>query len=109
MLGRSGLWPAEKNIEDCEPNLYPPRNWLFKDRHIDRSTSRDCELRSRRNTRFFALARPGDPDEPNISSTRSHKVSDDKGFLYFFESALTSNTFWVDLKQVEFSLETARS
>jgi len=48
------------------------------------------------------------PDEPNISSTRWRTVSDHKRMLYFFESALTPNTFWVDLKQVDFSHETGK-
>ncbi|RAS22395.1 linear amide C-N hydrolase [Paraburkholderia bryophila] len=43
------------------------------------------------------------PDEPNISSTRWRTVVDHKRMLYFFESALTPNTFWVDLKKVDFS------
>lgn len=46
------------------------------------------------------------PDEPNISSTRWRTVADHKRLLYFFESAVTPNTFWVDLKQVDFSAET---
>lgn len=44
--------------------------------------------------------------EPNISSTRWRTVVDHQRLLYFFESALTPNTFWVDLKQVDFSSET---
>jgi choloylglycine hydrolase len=48
------------------------------------------------------------PNEPNISSTRWRTVSDHKRLLYFFESALTPNTFWVDLKQVDFSHETGK-
>jgi choloylglycine hydrolase len=43
------------------------------------------------------------PDEPNISSTRWRTVADHKRKLYFFESALTPNTFWVDLNQLDFS------
>lgn len=43
------------------------------------------------------------PDQPNISSTRWRTVVDHKRKLYFFESALTPNTFWVDLKRVDFS------
>lgn len=43
------------------------------------------------------------PDEPNISSTRWRSVVDHKRKLYFFESALTPNTFWVDLKKIDFS------
>lgn len=42
-------------------------------------------------------------NEPNISSTRWRTVADHKRMLYFFESALTPNTFWVDLKKVDFS------
>ncbi|MFX1676092.1 linear amide C-N hydrolase [Paraburkholderia sp. A2WS-5] len=42
-------------------------------------------------------------NEPNISSTRWRTVVDHKRMLYFFESALTPNTFWVDLKKVDFS------
>ncbi|WP_342052699.1 MULTISPECIES: linear amide C-N hydrolase [unclassified Cupriavidus] len=48
------------------------------------------------------------PDEPNISSTRWRTVADHKRQLYFFESALTPNTFWVDLKRVDFSRETGK-
>ena len=43
------------------------------------------------------------PDEPNISSTRWRTVADHRRKLYFFESALTPNTFWVDLKKLDFS------
>ena len=46
------------------------------------------------------------PSEPNISSTRWRTVADHQRLLYFFESALTPNTFWVDLKRVDFSSET---
>ncbi|ANH75419.1 6-aminopenicillanic acid acyl-transferase family protein [Ralstonia insidiosa] len=48
----------------------------------------------------FGISTPG---EPNISSTRWRTVVDHKRMLYFFESALTPNTFWVDLKKVDFS------
>jgi choloylglycine hydrolase len=43
------------------------------------------------------------PDEPNISSTRWRTVFDHKRKLYFFESALTPNVFWVDLKAIDFT------
>ncbi|MGL4674075.1 MAG: linear amide C-N hydrolase [Wohlfahrtiimonas sp.] len=46
--------------------------------------------------------------EPNISSTRWRTVVDHKELLYFFESALTPNTFWVDLKQIDFSPKTGK-
>ena len=43
------------------------------------------------------------PDQPNISSTRWRTVVDHARKLYFFESALTPNTFWVDLKKLDFT------
>lgn len=43
------------------------------------------------------------PDQPNISSTRWRTVADHKNLLYFFESTLTPNIFWVDLKDLDFS------
>ena len=42
-------------------------------------------------------------DQPNISSTRWRSVADQGRRLYFFESALTPNVFWVDLKKIDFS------
>ena len=45
------------------------------------------------------------PEEPNISSTRWRTVFDHERKLYFFESVLTPNTFWVDLKALDFSKE----
>ncbi|SOC40399.1 choloylglycine hydrolase [Rhizobium subbaraonis] len=48
------------------------------------------------------------PEEPNISSTRWRTVVDHKRKLYFFESALTPNTFWVDLNAIDFSPETGK-
>lgn len=48
------------------------------------------------------------PDQPNISSTRWRTVVDHKRKLYFFESALTPNTFWVDLKKIDFSKDTGK-
>ncbi len=43
------------------------------------------------------------PNQPNISSTRWRTVSDQKNDVYYFESTLTPNIFWVDLKNVDFS------
>ncbi|MCS3740401.1 choloylglycine hydrolase [Rhizobium sp. BK661] len=48
------------------------------------------------------------PEEPNISSTRWRTVVDHKRMLYFFESALTPNTFWVDLKAIDFSKDSGK-
>lgn len=42
-------------------------------------------------------------DEPNISSTRWRTVVDHQRLLYFFESTLTPNIFWVDLKNIDFN------
>lgn len=44
--------------------------------------------------------------EPNISSTRWRTVSDQKNLVYYYESTETPNTFWVDLKKVDFSNKT---
>ncbi|QIK58565.1 linear amide C-N hydrolase [Dysgonomonas sp. HDW5A] len=43
------------------------------------------------------------PNEPNISSTRWRTVSDQKNRVYYFESTLYPNIFWVDLKNIDFS------
>lgn len=43
------------------------------------------------------------PDQPNISSTRWRSVSDHKNLVYYFETVLTPNTFWVNLKDIDFS------
>ncbi|WLW60361.1 linear amide C-N hydrolase [Achromobacter aegrifaciens] len=48
------------------------------------------------------------PGQPNISSTRWRTVFDHQRKLYFFESALTPNTFWVDLKALDFSPENGK-
>jgi penicillin V acylase-like amidase (Ntn superfamily) len=48
------------------------------------------------------------PNEPNISSTRWRTVSDQKRKIYFFESAVTPNTFWIDFKTVDFSSESGK-
>ena len=41
-------------------------------------------------------------EEPNISSTRWRTVFDHKRGLYFFESAVSPNIFWVDIKAIDF-------
>lgn len=48
------------------------------------------------------------PDQPNISSTRWRTVADQKRMLYFFESALTPNVFWVELNNIDFSEKTGK-
>lgn len=40
---------------------------------------------------------------PNLSTTRWRCVADQKELVYYFETALTPNTFWVDLKMIDFS------
>lgn len=40
---------------------------------------------------------------PEISTTQWRTVSDSKNLVYFFESAITPNTFWVNFKDVDFS------
>lgn len=39
--------------------------------------------------------------EPNISSTRWRSVADQKNKIYYFETVLTPNTFWVDLTKFD--------
>lgn len=48
------------------------------------------------------------PDQPNISSTRWRTLFDHKRLIYAFDSALTPNTFWVDLHNVDFSPTTGK-
>lgn len=43
------------------------------------------------------------PDQPNISSTIWRTVSDQKNKVYYYESTIHPNIFWVDLKDVDFS------
>ena len=43
------------------------------------------------------------PDQPNISSTRWRTVSDQKNKIYFFESTIHPNVFWVEFKDLDFS------
>jgi choloylglycine hydrolase len=40
---------------------------------------------------------------PNLSTTRWRTVADHKNLVYYFETALTPNTFWVDMKNFDFS------
>jgi len=48
------------------------------------------------------------PGQPNISSTRWRTVADQKRLVYFFESAVTPNTFWVNFSDIDFSAETGK-
>lgn len=41
-------------------------------------------------------------DEPNISSTRWRSVADQKNMVYYFETVLTPNVFWVDMNSIDF-------
>lgn len=43
---------------------------------------------------------------PNLSTTRWRAVADQKDLVYYFETALTPNTFWVDLKKIDFGEKT---
>ncbi|PHM47703.1 linear amide C-N hydrolase [Xenorhabdus miraniensis] len=47
-------------------------------------------------------------NSPEISSTRWRTLVDHKRQLYFFESVLTPNIFWTDLKKIDFSAETGK-
>lgn len=43
------------------------------------------------------------PDQPNISTTRWRTVIDHTSLRYCFESALSPNTFWVELRNMDLS------
>ena len=43
------------------------------------------------------------PAQPNISSTRWRTVADQKNMVYFFESTMTPNIFWINMKDLDFS------
>jgi penicillin V acylase-like amidase (Ntn superfamily) len=54
-------------------------------------------------------ARPGTAAYHGRSlAARPRTVADHKRKLYFFESALTPNVFWVDLKEVDFAPQTGK-
>lgn len=42
-------------------------------------------------------------DHLDLSTTQWRTVADQKNLVYYFESVLTPNTFWVDLKKLDFS------
>jgi choloylglycine hydrolase len=44
-----------------------------------------------------------DPKKPNIATTLWRTVSDQKNLKYYFESAISPNIFWVDLKKLDLS------
>lgn len=43
------------------------------------------------------------PGKPNISSSIWRTISDQNNLVYYFDSATTPNTFWVDFRDVDFS------
>ncbi|TAL61405.1 MAG: linear amide C-N hydrolase [Legionella sp.] len=43
------------------------------------------------------------PNQPNIASTIWRTVSDQKNGIYYFDSATRPNTFWVSLKELNFT------
>lgn len=43
------------------------------------------------------------PGQPNISSTIWRILANQRDLLYYYESVLSPNIFWIDLKQVDFS------
>lgn len=43
------------------------------------------------------------PEAPNLSTTRWRVVADQKGMVFYGESATSPNVFWVDLKKLDFS------
>lgn len=43
------------------------------------------------------------PEKPNISSTLWRTVSDQKNRVFYFESTMHPNIFWVNMKKIDFS------
>lgn len=43
------------------------------------------------------------PGQPNISSTIWRIVADQRDLLYYYESVLSPNIFWIDLKEIDFA------
>ena len=43
------------------------------------------------------------PGQPNVASTTWRTVSDQKSLVYYFDSATSPNTFWVELGKLDFS------
>lgn len=43
------------------------------------------------------------PDMPNLSTTRWRTVADQKSRVYYVESALSPNAFWVDFAKIDFA------
>lgn len=44
------------------------------------------------------------PQQPNIASTRWRTVADQKNKVYYFESTLSPDIFWIDLKDADFKM-----
>ena len=42
------------------------------------------------------------PEQPNIASTRWRTVADQKNKVYYFESTLSPDIFWIDFKGLDF-------
>lgn len=45
----------------------------------------------------------GTPEAPNLATTRWRVVADQKDRLFYVESAISPNVFWVDLKELDFA------
>ena len=43
------------------------------------------------------------PSQPNIASTRWRTVADQKNRVYYFESTLSPDIFWIDFSKLDFS------
>ena len=43
------------------------------------------------------------PGQPNISSTIWRILANQRDLLYYYDSVLSPNIFWIDLKEIDFS------
>ena len=96
----------------AEPSCCPARTARPTGSHAHPSTSRNPQEQGpgrrtgqhvRRDPQRLGPLRLRHADQPNISSTRWRTIVNHKRKLDFFESALTPNTFRVDLKHVDFT------
>jgi len=44
-----------------------------------------------------------DPEKPNISTTIWRVLADQTNLIYYYESTISLNVFWIDLKKMDFS------
>lgn len=103
-IGGTTVLPGTNRAADRFARAYFYVNAIPKDTNPNKSLASVFSV-IRNVSVPYGISTPG---QPNISSTRWRTVFDHKRQLYFFESALTPNTFWVNLKELDFSAQTGK-